>query len=274
MRVMIRIDTATYAESVISTPMCAIGDPIGPIENGTTYIVRPFIDPAKSPSSFAFISAGAAQLLVGPASASSVVQMNVRSSTRATSPGSESARALFGRFASERRSKVPASTRSWHSRAYSSAEPSHHTTSSGWHRAAQRSTYSSSLALVVGAGMRPPTSLSGGRGRTGGQGHAGDRVVARRPHVHLGADAQARRKTLVVEGEEHALALAEHPEHRAGEGVRCELVLLEVGVAEHHAVARSWVVRLDHALHRSDSSEGTFGVRRGYRRVTSVGQLG
>src|SRR4051794_33666220 len=36
MRVMIRIDTATYAESVNSTPMWAMGDPSGPIENGTT----------------------------------------------------------------------------------------------------------------------------------------------------------------------------------------------------------------------------------------------
>ena len=36
MRVMIRMLTATYAESVSSTPMCAIGEPSGPIENGTT----------------------------------------------------------------------------------------------------------------------------------------------------------------------------------------------------------------------------------------------
>ncbi len=36
-----------------------------------------------------FMSAGAIQLLVGPASASSTEQMKVRSSTRATSDGSE-----------------------------------------------------------------------------------------------------------------------------------------------------------------------------------------
>src|SRR5688572_16856730 len=41
MRVMMRMLTATYAESEISTPTCAIGDPIGPMENGITYIVRP-----------------------------------------------------------------------------------------------------------------------------------------------------------------------------------------------------------------------------------------
>ncbi len=35
-RVMIRMLTATYAESVSCTPMCEIGEPSGPIENGTT----------------------------------------------------------------------------------------------------------------------------------------------------------------------------------------------------------------------------------------------
>src|SRR3954469_19058969 len=38
--VMIRIEVATYAESVSCTPMCAMWEPSGPIENGTTYIVR------------------------------------------------------------------------------------------------------------------------------------------------------------------------------------------------------------------------------------------
>ena len=44
------------------------------------------------------ISTGSAQLLVGPASISRSQQMKVRSSTRATSLGSESARYEFGRF--------------------------------------------------------------------------------------------------------------------------------------------------------------------------------
>ena len=39
----------------------------------------------------AFISCGSIQLLVGPASFSSTLQMKVRSSTRATSVGSEAA---------------------------------------------------------------------------------------------------------------------------------------------------------------------------------------
>ena len=72
--------------------MWAIGEPSGPIEKGTTYIVRPFMQPSNRPVSVARISAGSRQLLVGPASASSSEQMKVRSSTRATSPGSERAR--------------------------------------------------------------------------------------------------------------------------------------------------------------------------------------
>ncbi len=92
MRVMIRMFTATYAESDSCTPMWAMWDPSGPMLNGTTYMVRPRIEPRNSPSSSSFISLGARQLLVGPASTSFSEQMKVRSSTRATSPGSESAR--------------------------------------------------------------------------------------------------------------------------------------------------------------------------------------
>ncbi|MCY1345617.1 hypothetical protein D9M71_789450 [compost metagenome] len=36
MRVMMRMLTATYGESDSCTPICAIGEPSGPIENGTT----------------------------------------------------------------------------------------------------------------------------------------------------------------------------------------------------------------------------------------------
>ena len=69
--------------------MWAIREPSGPIENGTTYIVRPCIAPEYSAVSSARISSGWRQLLFGPAARSSAEQMNVRSSTRATSPGSE-----------------------------------------------------------------------------------------------------------------------------------------------------------------------------------------
>ena len=59
------------------------------MEKGTTYMVRPRMQPASSPLSEVRISAGSRQLLVGPASISFSEQMKVRSSTRATSPGSE-----------------------------------------------------------------------------------------------------------------------------------------------------------------------------------------
>ena len=72
--------------------MWAMWLPSGPIENGTTYIVRPRIEPSNSFSTSSRMSCGARQLLFGPASSSFSVQMKVRSSTRATSPGSERAR--------------------------------------------------------------------------------------------------------------------------------------------------------------------------------------
>src|SRR5688572_15892998 len=68
MRVMMRMFTATYALSDSSTPMWAIGEPSGPMENGTTYMVRPFMQPSKRGCSVERISDGAIQLLVGPAS--------------------------------------------------------------------------------------------------------------------------------------------------------------------------------------------------------------
>jgi hypothetical protein len=48
--------------------MWAMGEPSGPMLNGTTYIVRPFMQPSNSRLTVARISAGAIQLLVGPAS--------------------------------------------------------------------------------------------------------------------------------------------------------------------------------------------------------------
>src|SRR6476661_3145982 len=66
MRVMIRMFAAAYAESVSCTPNCEMGEPIGPMQNGTTYIVRPFIEPSNLSLRMTFISEGAIQLLVGP----------------------------------------------------------------------------------------------------------------------------------------------------------------------------------------------------------------
>ena len=69
-----------------------MSEPSGPIEKGTTYIVRPRMQPSNNSRSCARISAGDRQLFVGPAYSSRSEQMNVRSSTRATSDGSEKAR--------------------------------------------------------------------------------------------------------------------------------------------------------------------------------------
>src|SRR3954447_22486310 len=160
MRVMIRMETATYAESVSCTPISAIGEPSGPIENGTTYIVRPRMAPRNLSSSRARIFTGSSQLFVGPASSSRSEQMNVRSSTRATSSGSDRARYEFGRLASDRRSKVPLSTSAWHRSSYSSADPSHQWTRSGLHIAAISSTHAKSRSCLVGTVMSLATLVS------------------------------------------------------------------------------------------------------------------
>src|SRR6478736_7719193 len=131
-------------------PISAIGEPSGPMLNGTTYIVRPRIAPLNLCLSTIRMSTGSCQLLVGPASSSSRLQRNVRSSTRATSSGSLRARYEFGRLASERRSNVPASTSSAHSASYSSAEPSHQWTAEGSVSSTTSSTQERSLLCFVG----------------------------------------------------------------------------------------------------------------------------
>src|SRR5882757_8932369 len=152
-RVMTCIDTTTYSESVNSTPSIGWSASNGPMQNGMTYIVRPRIQPRYSSVMIDFISAGSIQLLVGPQSASSTEQMNVRSSTRATSSGSDAAQKELGFFANG--TKVPASTSFAVSRSHSACEPSTHTTSSGVVSSATSRTHSSSLAWVVGAWSRP-----------------------------------------------------------------------------------------------------------------------
>src|SRR3954462_9987376 len=106
MRAITRMETTTYSESVSSTPNIGFSASTGPMQNGMTYIVRPRMHPRYSSVMTAFISAGSIQLLGGPASPSSAEQMEVRSSTRATSEGSEAHQNELGFFS--RRTKVPA----------------------------------------------------------------------------------------------------------------------------------------------------------------------
>src|SRR5437588_8040497 len=154
-RVITFIETTTYSESVISTPSLGSSAPSGPMQNGTTYIVRPRIQPRYRSVRVDRISAGSIQLLVGPASISRSEQMNVRDSTRATSDGSDSARKEFGYLFAFSRLNVPAST-SWSvSRFHSSSDPSANTTRSGCVSSATSSTHTNRPWWLVGALSRP-----------------------------------------------------------------------------------------------------------------------
>jgi len=81
---ILRLST-TYMLSVSSTPILLNGDPMEPMQKGTTYMVRPFMEPVKMAPARRYPSSGDIQLLVGPASSFRVVQIKVRSSVRATS---------------------------------------------------------------------------------------------------------------------------------------------------------------------------------------------
>src|SRR5215467_1257393 len=126
-----------------------MGEPSGPMLNGITYMVRPRMQPLNKRWSVSFISLGWTQLLVGPASVLLREQMKVRSSTRATSLGSERARKLLGRFSGLSRMKVPDAIICSHRRSYSCCEPSHQWTWLGLHNATISSTQTRSLVLVT-----------------------------------------------------------------------------------------------------------------------------
>ena len=68
-----------------------MGEPTGPMEKGSTYMVRPRMEPVKSCFIRLRMTKGSSQLLVGPALSLEREQMKVRSSTRATSVGTERA---------------------------------------------------------------------------------------------------------------------------------------------------------------------------------------
>jgi len=127
------------------------------------------MEPRKRPVRVAFISLGSVQLLVGPASSLRREQMKVRSSTRATSLGSELARKQLGRFSGFSRLKVPVWTIRSHRASYSDWVPSHQCTESGW----QRSTISWIQAKALGfltqaGGFREGDMRAPGKGNRGG----------------------------------------------------------------------------------------------------------
>src|SRR5947207_4219782 len=122
--------------------------------------------PAKTSRNSFRVSSGSRQLFVGPASSLVREQMNVNSSTRATSAGSERKTMLPGRFFSSSAIAVPDCTSCRSMSWYSEADPSHHATRSGRHSARTSSTHASSLLLVVMAspvGLLYPVRPSRGR---------------------------------------------------------------------------------------------------------------
>src|SRR5271165_4779590 len=148
-RVMICMQTATYSESVTCTPNLGSAASNGPMQNAITYMVRPAMVPRYSSTITVFMSTGSIQLLVGPASSGRSEQMKVRSSTRATSSGSDTHQNEFGLRVKP--TKVPLSTRCVVSLRHSSSDPSHHTTESGVVRSATDVTQSRIAATLVGA---------------------------------------------------------------------------------------------------------------------------
>src|SRR6266436_9244416 len=99
---------------------------------GNTYIVRPRIEPLNNPLRTLRILNGSSQLLVGPAVSFESEQMNVRSSTRATSLGEDRARKHPGQSFSFSFVKVPALTNWSQRKSYSAWEPSIQWMRSGW----------------------------------------------------------------------------------------------------------------------------------------------
>ena len=143
----------------------------------------------------AFISAGDFQLFVKPASFSSSEQMKVRSSTRATSLGSDAAWKLFGFLSGLSRVKVPASTSPVVRRSHSSSDPSTQWIASGVVRAATSSTQACRPAWLVpwscalpawswwsfrrsGSTGRPPVGRACGTARDGGTAPAAGSLVS------------------------------------------------------------------------------------------------
>ena len=103
------------------------------MQNGMTYMGRPFMHPLNRECIFSNIWVLSAQLFVGPAWSFLFVQIKVRSSTLATSEGLDRARNEFGLLEGLSLIKVPLDTNCSVNSSHSSCDPSHHTTESGSH---------------------------------------------------------------------------------------------------------------------------------------------
>src|SRR5487761_1694565 len=124
-------------------------------------MVRPLMHPENSDNRVSFMSDGLTQLVVGPASLSFSEQMKVRSSTRATSPGSDRATYDLGRRLGDSVANVPDLTNSSQISWYSPADPSHHKTRSGLHMLSHSEIHASKsrwllrAVLVVNSALPP-----------------------------------------------------------------------------------------------------------------------
>src|SRR5439155_26864546 len=202
-------------------------------------------------------------LLVEPASSSRSEQMNVRSSTRATSPGSERAQNEPGRFAGSRATKVPASTSCLQRSSRSAGEPSNQCTESGSQSRAISSTQRIRRWCFVGGFTNATDPPGKGRPPSLPATPAGPPkrrcrldLRAREAHVGLRPDADAGGATVVVEHEVHPLALTQHAEDGSVERSRREHVVGAVLVGDHHALAGERVVDAYDALHAPALGQG------------------
>src|ERR1017187_4195132 len=107
------------------------------------------MQPLNRSSIVFFISTGSAQSFVGPASSLVFEQMNVRSSTRATSLGCDRARYEPGRNFSFSLMNVPCSTIRSHKAWFSASEPSHQWTAAGSQRLVISRTQAARFWLAV-----------------------------------------------------------------------------------------------------------------------------
>ena len=172
MRVMIRMCTATYGESVSCTPTCAIGEPSGPIEI-RHHVHRAALHRAAEELAELLAHLGRVAPVVGRAR----VRLLLGADERAVLDAGHVVRVGAGQervrpTSSSSLSNTPASTISSQSWSYSSCDPSHQWIESGCVSSATSSTHALSLAWDVGASAATELSICGQSAPLGSLGKA------------------------------------------------------------------------------------------------------
>ena len=178
--------TATYGESVTSTPMYESCEPSGPMLKGTTYIVRPRIAAGEEPVQLRAHLGGVHPVVRGPGvglalGADEGAVLDPGDVAR-VGRGPVRARPLGVRSSSV---NVPASTSCLQSSSYSSSEPSNQWTPSGWQSATMSSTQSSRRGCVVGAAVTIDTAQRSYRWCRNPAQPSPDHARIPRPHPHV-----------------------------------------------------------------------------------------